>query len=79
MLRYVFEWFGIILLFGFIMIMCNTKFTAEDGYVITNTRKPNIPPKTPNTGDRSNQAWYLTMLGISGALLVMAGLRKKAR
>ena len=26
---------GIILLFGFIMIMCNTKFTEEDGYVIT--------------------------------------------
>ena len=58
-----------------------TKITgsAEDGYVITNTRKPNIPPKTPNTGDRSNQVWYLTMLGISGAVLVMAGLRKKAR
>ena len=35
MLRYVFEWFGIILLFGFIMIMCNTKLTEEDLYVIT--------------------------------------------
>lgn len=35
MLRYVFEWFGIILLFGFIMIMCNTKLTEEDVYVIT--------------------------------------------
>lgn len=35
MFKYVFEWFGIILLFGFIMIMCNTKFTEEDGYVIT--------------------------------------------
>ena len=58
-----------------------TKITgsAEDGYVITNTRKPNIPPKTPNTGDKSNLDWYLTMLGISGAMLIMAGLRKKAR
>ena len=35
MLRYVFEWFGIILLFGIIMIMCNTKLTEEDLYVIT--------------------------------------------
>ena len=35
MLRYVFEWFGIILLFGFIMIMCNTKLTEEDVYLIT--------------------------------------------
>ena len=35
MLRYVFEWFGIILLFGFIMIMCNTKLTEEDVYVVT--------------------------------------------
>lgn len=35
MFRYVFEWFGIILLFGFIMIMCNTKFIEEDLYVIT--------------------------------------------
>ena len=53
--------------------------SAEDGYVITNTRNPNIPPKTPNTGDKSNLDWYLTMLGISGAMLIMAGLRKKAR
>ena len=35
MLRYVFEWFGIILLFGFIIIMCNTKLTEEDVYLIT--------------------------------------------
>lgn len=35
MLRYVLEWFGIILLFGFIMIMCNTKLTEEDVYLIT--------------------------------------------
>ena len=35
MLRYVFEWFGIILLFGFITIMCNTKLTEEDVYLIT--------------------------------------------
>jgi len=35
MLRCVFEWFGIILLFGFIMIMCNTKLTEEDVYLIT--------------------------------------------
>ena len=35
MLRYVFEWFGIILLFGFIMIMCNTKLTEEGVYLIT--------------------------------------------
>lgn len=38
MLRYVLEWFGIILLFGFIMIMCNTKLTEEDVYVITFVR-----------------------------------------
>lgn len=35
MFRYVFEWFAIILLFGFIMIMCNTKLTEKDIYVIT--------------------------------------------
>ena len=35
MLRYVFEWFGIILLFGFIMLMCNTKLTEEGVYLIT--------------------------------------------
>lgn len=35
MLRYVFEWFGIILLFGFIMSMCNIKPTEEDLYAIT--------------------------------------------
>lgn len=35
MLRYVFEWFGIILLFGYIMIMCNTKLTEEGVYLIT--------------------------------------------
>lgn len=35
MLRYVFEWFAIILLFGFIMIVCNTKLTEVDLYVIT--------------------------------------------
>ena len=35
MLRYMFEWFGIILLFGFIMIMCNTNLTEEGVYVIT--------------------------------------------
>lgn len=35
MLRYVFEWFGIILLFGFIMIMCNAKLAEEDVYLIT--------------------------------------------
>ena len=35
MLRYVFEWFGIILLFGFIMAMCNTKLTEEGVYLIT--------------------------------------------
>ena len=35
MLRYVFEWFGIILLFGFIMIMCNTKLTDADLYATT--------------------------------------------
>lgn len=35
MFRYVFEWFATILLFGFIMIMCNTKLTEEDVYVIT--------------------------------------------
>lgn len=58
-----------------------TKITgsAEDGYVITNTRKPNVPPKRPNTGDGSNTAWYLIMLGISGVMLVIVGLRKKAR
>ena len=53
--------------------------SAEDGYVITNTRKPNVPPKTPNTGDGSNTAWYIAMLGISGVMLVIVGLRKKAR
>ena len=35
MLRYVFEWFGVVMLFGFIMLMCNTKLTEEDVYVIT--------------------------------------------
>ena len=35
MLRYVFEWFGIILLFGYIMIMCNTKLTEEGVSLIT--------------------------------------------
>lgn len=35
MFRYVFEWFGILLLFGFIMSMSNTKLTEEDIYLIT--------------------------------------------
>lgn len=35
MLRYVFEWFGIILLFGFIMKMYNTNLTEEDVYLTT--------------------------------------------
>ena len=35
LLRYVLEWFGIIRLFGFILIMCNTKLTEKDVYVIT--------------------------------------------
>lgn len=35
MLRYVLEWFGIILLFGFIMSMCNIKLTEADLYAIT--------------------------------------------
>lgn len=35
MLRYVFEWFGIILLFGFIMMICNTKLTEEGVYITT--------------------------------------------
>ena len=35
MFKYVFEWFGILLLFGFIMSMSNTNLTEEDIYLIT--------------------------------------------
>nr|DAR05198.1 MAG TPA: Gag protein, VIRAL PROTEIN, FOAMY VIRUS [Caudoviricetes sp.] len=34
-LRYVLEWFGVVMLFGFIMILCNSNFTKEDLYVTT--------------------------------------------
>nr|DAX25126.1 MAG TPA: hypothetical protein [Caudoviricetes sp.] len=35
MLRYVFEWFGVVMLFGFIIKLCNSSITEEDVYLIT--------------------------------------------
>ena len=51
--------------------------SAEDGYIITNTRKPNVPPKTPNTGDSSNTFLYMAMLGFSGLILGLVKQRKR--
>ena len=34
-IRYVLEWFGVVMLVGFIMILCNSNFTKEDLYVTT--------------------------------------------
>lgn len=35
MFRYVLEWFGDVMLFGFIIKLCNSNFTDEDLYIIT--------------------------------------------
>ena len=51
--------------------------SAEDGYIITNTRKPNVPPKTPNTGDSSNTFLYMAMLCFSGLILGLVKQRKR--
>jgi hypothetical protein len=33
--RYVLEWFGVVMLFGFIIKLCNSSITEEDVYLIT--------------------------------------------
>ncbi|MDD7267437.1 MAG: Cna B-type domain-containing protein [Lachnospiraceae bacterium] len=49
--------------------------SAETGYVVTNIKKPNMPPEKPNkkippTGDGSNLCLYGGMTLIAGGLLV---------
>ncbi|KAA9311929.1 Cna B-type domain-containing protein [Streptococcus anginosus] len=57
--------------------------TAQDGYVVTNVRTPNVPPEKPNkelpkTGDGMNLSLYGWLVLISGSLLLLIGyIRKK--
>ena len=59
--------------------------TAEKGYVITNVRTPDTPPgksnkNLPKTGDGANPTLYVSLLGLSGAaLLLFEVLRRKKR
>ena len=57
--------------------------TAQDGYVVTNVRTPNVPPEKPNkelpkTGDGMNLSLYGWLMLTSGSLLLLIGyIRKK--
>ncbi len=58
--------------------------SVEDGYVVTNVRTPNIPPEKPNktlpkTGDGFNAGLYVTLMGLSGLLLITIGVRKRRK
>ena len=57
---------------------------SKAGYIITNTKnsppkKPNLPkkPSLPETGDSSNIGLFTALLSLSGALLVIFGLKHR--
>lgn len=65
--------------------------SAKDGYVVTNVRTPSTPPEKPNTppekpnnelpktGDDANLSLYLMLIGLSGALLIVLGLKRRQK
>lgn len=54
------------------------KRSAE--FILTNTRIPDSPPEdSPKTGDTSNIFFYMTVMYLSGTLLILLGISRKRK
>ena len=49
---------------------------GQEGFIVTNVRETGTTNKTPKTGDRSNLALYVVLLGLSATILLVLARKK---